>query len=557
MSLRSKVVGTLLSVFVLYALLAWLALEVVYTSAFDRLERDNASNQLTRISHYIDTERADVNLLVNDWANWNDTMAYVSGEYNEYYKENLAESYLSELGMSFGAVVDPQGRLIFGEVYLADGTIEPLDYLLPDGIQQGNVLMSPVASGELISGLMATAQGPAIVSSSAIFRSSGRGIPGGYLIVGKLLDAERMETVSYTMLTPIDILSVEHNKLPEQFHQTLEDLVVGKSAYAIKRQGAIVYALLLLRDVEDKPLGLLRAAIPTKISMLGTNTLQTTVLALVIAALVLTLILWITLKEMLLVPLEHLTHVLTGRDDEHSEDESGQYLLSTVQRLVDSRGSISKRNDEIGELFGAFDKLSSSLRKATNSVWRVAHIDGLTGLANRRLFMERLTRAIDTRGGAQKLTVLFIDLDNFKFVNDQHGHEIGDQLLIDVAHRLQSVLGKDKSVIGPTYDSTRNVVARIGGDEFVLLLSSDERPEYASNVASSIVESIGSPFIIAGISCQIGACVGMAVYPEDADGVNGILSKADSAMYEAKRAGKSCWRRFVPGLSRSGEKKSA
>ncbi|MFT4727321.1 MAG: sensor domain CHASE-containing protein, partial [Granulosicoccus sp.] len=81
MSLRSKVVGTLLSVFVLYALLAWLALEVVYTSAFDRLERDNASNQLTRISHYIDTERADVNLLVNDWANWNDTMAYVSGEY--------------------------------------------------------------------------------------------------------------------------------------------------------------------------------------------------------------------------------------------------------------------------------------------------------------------------------------------------------------------------------------------------------------------------------------------------------------------------------------------
>jgi hypothetical protein len=111
----------------------------------------------------------------------------------------------------------------------------------------------------------------------------------------------------------------------------------------------------LLRDAADRASGLLRAAIPAKISMLGTNTLQTTVLALVIAALVLTLTLWITLQGGLMVPIEHLTHVLTGRGDEHSDDESGQYLLSPVQRLVDSRGSISKCNDEIGELFGAFD----------------------------------------------------------------------------------------------------------------------------------------------------------------------------------------------------------
>jgi diguanylate cyclase (GGDEF)-like protein len=558
MSLRSKLIGTLLSVFVLYAIVVWLALEVVYTSAFDRLERDNAFDQLTRISHYIDAERADVDLLVNDWANWDDTLEYVRGEYDGYYEENLSEGYLGELGMSFGAIIDMQGRVIWGAVYAVDGAIAQLDRLFPDGIQQGSVLVSPVESGDLVSGLIDTARGPAIVTSSAIFRSSGRGSPGGHIIVGKLLDAERMESISHTMLTPIKILSIERSTLPVRFHRAFNKLMIGEEQYAMVKQGDTFHVLSLLRDITDQPLGLLQVAIPADISSLGTRTLHTTISTLIIAALISTLTIWVTLKSMLLAPIEHLTGVLKGRNNADSVDESGHYLLSTVQRLVNSRGSIAKRNDEIGELIGAFDDLSSSLRDATTSVWRAAHIDGLTGLANRRFFMDRLTRIIDTPGkNPHQLTVLFVDLDDFKTVNDQYGHEIGDQLLIEVANRLQAVAGKGSRVTGQEDDAKRNVVARIGGDEFVLLLLSDECPEHANNVASSIVESIGSPFVIEGIACQIGACVGMAVYPEDADGVNGILSKADSAMYEAKRAGKSCWRPFVPGLSRSGKQKCA
>lgn len=560
MSLRSKVIGTLLGVFFLYALAAWIALEVVYTSAFDSLENDSASQQLSRITHYIDAERADVDLLVNDWANWNDTFDYAQGEHDGYYEENLSEGYLGELGMSFGAVINGQGNLVWGEVYPANRAAKPLDYLFPDGIRTGSVLLSPTTSGELVSGLIDTERGPAIVTSSAIFKSSGIGAPGGYLIVGKLLDAHRMDIISDTMLTPVNILPIERSTLPEQFHPALNELMIGDKQVVLVKYGGNIHALSLLQDVADKHLGLLRVVIPADISSLGTSTLHTTISALIIAALIVTLTIWMTLKSMLLAPIEHLTSILRGKGKGHghSVDEGGQYLLSTVQRLVESRGSISKRNDEIGELIGAFDELSSSLSDATNSVWRVAHIDGLTGLANRRFFMGRLSDILDTASeDSPSFSVLFIDLDNFKTVNDQHGHEIGDQLLVQVAHRLQAVVGTDSRVIGPEDDTTRNVVARIGGDEFVLLLPLDKGAEHANNIASSIVQSIGSPFLIEGIPCQIGACVGMASYPEDADGVDGILSKADSAMYEAKRAGKSCWRRFVPGLSRSGEQKSA
>jgi diguanylate cyclase (GGDEF)-like protein len=558
MSLRSKVIGTLLGVFFLYALFAWLALEVVYTSAFDSLENDKASKQLSRITRYIDAERADMDLLVHDWANWNETFEYAKGDYEGFYEENLAEAYLGELGMSFGAVVDAQGSLVWGEVYPATRAAKPLDFLFPDGIQKGSALLSPTTSGELVSGFIDTAWGAAIVSSSAIFKSSGLGTPSGHLIMGKLLDTNRMDIISETMLTSVNILPTKRSTLPEQFHQALNELMIGDKQVALVKYGDNIHALSLLRDVGNQHIGLLRVVIPADISSLGTSTLHTTISALIIAALLITLTIWLTLKSMLLAPIEHLTGILRSRGNGHSDDENGQYLLSTVQRLVDSRGSISKRNDEIGELIGAFDELSSSLSNATTSVWRVAHIDGLTGLANRRLFMDRLTGILDTASeDSPSFSVLFIDLDNFKTVNDTHGHKIGDQLLIEVANRLQAVVGADSKVIGPEDDVTRSVAARIGGDEFVLFLPSNGRPEHASNIASSIVQSIGSPYLIEGISCQIGACVGMAVYPEDADGVDGILSKADSALYEAKRAGTSCWRRYVPGLSRSGEQKSA
>lgn len=544
MSLRSKVIGALLGVFVLYVLAAWLVLAFVHTPAFDSLERSNASDQLLRVHEFIEAESADLDLLVVDWAEWDEMMTFVRGENEQFYEDNLADGYLRELGMSFGAIVDMEGRQIWGQAYTEEGISSSLEYLFPGGIPKDSRLVSPIKFNEQVSGLIGTAQGPAIVSSAAILWSDRTGPAGGHMIAGKLLDADRMENIGHTVLSSIDLLPVNLEAVPQAFRQAFNELVVGEKQYSMVKQGEHLYSLKLLRDIENQQLALLRVRGQADISMLGARTLRITIIMLVVAALVLTLTLWFALKGMLLLPIEHLTAVLRGKDDTEQTVQDGGYLLSTMQRLTDSRGSISQRNDEIGELISAFDDLSSSLRDATTSVWRIAHFDGLTGLANRRLIMERLRCAIENSHAQQHVSVLFIDLDDFKIVNDQHGHETGDQLLIEVASRIRSVVCADNFTIDLKDDHSGDLVARIGGDEFVVLLTTGEIPEYANDIAERIVESVAAPYLIDGMHCHIGACVGLAIFPEDASNLNSILASADAAMYQAKRSGKNTWRRY-------------
>jgi diguanylate cyclase (GGDEF)-like protein len=161
--------------------------------------------------------------------------------------------------------------------------------------------------------------------------------------------------------------------------------------------------------------------------------------------------------------------------------------------------------------------------------------DPLTRLPNRLYFMDRLESAIDTARLQQtQFAVLFVDLDRFKMVNDSLGHAAGDELLIDVARRLRSATRQSARQGG----HIQSVVARIGGDEFALLLSHIESEKDVASVATRILDRLGEPFLIEGRSMFISASIGIAddstgQTPED------LLNNADTAMYRAKTNGKA------------------
>jgi diguanylate cyclase (GGDEF)-like protein len=162
-------------------------------------------------------------------------------------------------------------------------------------------------------------------------------------------------------------------------------------------------------------------------------------------------------------------------------------------------------------------------KSAQEELQRQATYDELTGLYNRREMMRRLEEALVSRPES-RIALLFVDLDKFKDINDSYGHSIGDRFLLAIADKLRVV------------SSSEATVARIGGDEFVMMLEGD-REARALNVAEQVIAASGLPISIGDVAGTVGASIGIARYPESARTADELLRNADTAMYEAKRAG--------------------
>lgn len=167
----------------------------------------------------------------------------------------------------------------------------------------------------------------------------------------------------------------------------------------------------------------------------------------------------------------------------------------------------------------------------------MAQHDVLTGLPNRFLFKDRLQQAIaQARRRKAKLAVLFMDLDGFKQVNDTLGHQAGDALLVAVGQRLKSCLRES------------DTLARMGGDEFTALMVDLTEETGADRVAQSCLDALATPFTLSEGEARIGLSIGLAVYPYDGVDLDTLLSAADQAMYEVKRAGKCGYRHAMGRL---------
>jgi diguanylate cyclase (GGDEF)-like protein len=191
-------------------------------------------------------------------------------------------------------------------------------------------------------------------------------------------------------------------------------------------------------------------------------------------------------------------------------------------------------------LYSFMQSDATQRRKALERLTHDATHDGLTDLANRNLFISVLNYSI---AAAQRckgtLGVLFIDLDGFKVVNDTHGHDVGDEVLQKVAMRLTRECRES------------DVVARVGGDEFLILVPGISKQEHFAKFAEHLVQALSTPLYVGHMEMHIGASIGIAVYPQHGQSTAGLIKAADAAMYKAKRAGKGQYR-FFSDEQRSG-----
>jgi diguanylate cyclase (GGDEF)-like protein len=175
--------------------------------------------------------------------------------------------------------------------------------------------------------------------------------------------------------------------------------------------------------------------------------------------------------------------------------------------------------------------LLTRLKKTNEQIAHLAYHDALTALPNRILFYDRLNQAITkARRDKESIAVLFLDLDGFKIINDTFGHNVGDALLCEAARRIAACVRNS------------DTVARMGGDEFTVILASMRTPDSNDRAARKIIEAVANPFVINGKNCSVTVSIGIALYPDNGKTADQLVKISDAAMYLAKHDGKNCYR---------------
>lgn len=213
-------------------------------------------------------------------------------------------------------------------------------------------------------------------------------------------------------------------------------------------------------------------------------------------------------------------------------------VMSASGDLVDiqTHGKVRKKGDNIRIAAVSMDVTEQN--RTQKLIEKLAYFDALTGLPNRSLFKDRLQKAIEMAQRSHgKLAVLFLDLDHFKLINDTLGHDVGDDLLSYVSDLLSRQL---RAV---------DTLARIGGDEFIVLLPEIKQQEDATNVADKLIKALQGQHAIGSHSLYITTSIGIASYPDHSDSVESIIKNADIAMYKAKESGRNSWLLYHSDMS--------
>jgi len=193
---------------------------------------------------------------------------------------------------------------------------------------------------------------------------------------------------------------------------------------------------------------------------------------------------------------------------------------------LQSISTLLNDNGEVINYIGVFIDITHS-KQQQEKLSKMAHYDILTGLPNRALFTDRFHQAIaHSKRSEHQLAICFLDLDNFKPVNDNYGHEAGDQLLIEVAQRITDSIREE------------DTVSRQGGDEFALLLNDIESYGQCENTLERILHALAQPYLIDNTPHKITASIGVTLYPNDNEDIDTLIRHADNAMYQAKQSGK-------------------
>ena len=560
MKLRNQLLLVFVTTWILVFAIAWGFLHFYLLNQYIDLEKKSVLVNLNRVDEALAAENKNLFALATDWSHWDDLYQFTQGNNPEFAAKNLKLDTFVDSNINLLTYWNQKGELLVGSA--VDPVRESLT-TFPAGLQQYTQTVLKHPNGQFsVKGFALLNNKIMLIAASNISDGTNHERSSGVTIIGRFITPKIISQLGQTTNLNLDLFPLNEIQQSPFLTQVLATMEAQHESHYLYYESANeLKAFSLIHDINGQTIGLVRAIFPRIIYQTGLQAKHYFLAAFLAMALLFSTLVILLLKKLVIRRLEVLEQdisnfSLTGSLS-HRVKVTGNDELSTVEaeinsmlsRLNDSHSHLEKR---IYERTQALEKSNAQLQQEISErrsvekelviskehLVKLAHYDSLTGLPNRIFFNELLNKALVHAAHAHKLLgILFIDLDGFKVVNDEAGHATGDMVLRETAKRFAAVL------------RAGDILSRLGGDEFIILLNDIAHPKFASSVAEKLLQTCQQPIRVHNRDFYLSASIGICIFPNDGVALQELQRNADVAMYQAKRSGGGVFQYFTKDMN--------
>lgn len=536
MKLRSRILTALAATFIAAAFSTWMLSGKPMLQGFADLEDSRAQEDTQRVSRAIGFTGAEFHNKSLDWAHWDDTFQFLKDHNQTYLDSNMDPVSFRKIGLHFLLLIDSKTNLVHSTTSLSDSDPEPFtpQQVLSKMIELKQFDKTESGHSDRY-GFMVVNDVPVLISLRDVHHTSGIGESNGWICFVRLVDEDFVQELrKVTRQTASLTLITQPDSIPKWYQADAARNLVGISHLDSNRtQGAAV-----IKDLTGAQRLLLTVDMPRNEFRFGNSVIAANMWHFALIGLLFAIVIVFIIERSVLTRLRRLEDQVDQVDptkggsfghrvNVEGTDElaSLAFKINSMLLALDDHSSRLKESEE--KLKAHNEKLEATVVERTREIEYQAHHDKLTGLPNRALFMGQLDQALKTSGNSHRGTaVLFIDLDNFKLINDSLGHDVGDQFLVSIADRIKRDVRE------------QDTVARLGGDEFTVVMTNLTSVDQAVDVAERILQNLRDPVRLMGRDAYSGASIGISYSESNTVNSQMMLKNADTAMYRAKADGK-------------------
>ncbi|APC41686.1 EAL domain-containing protein [Clostridium estertheticum] len=501
MKLSAKLFKIVLLVSLVLICFLYIISKSFLVKSFTDMEIDKAFKDTKVVLNYIQNDLNNINDANLDYSRWDETYNYMNNRNNKYIEDNFDDTTsMGGVKINFIFITDNQGNIVYKK-NMKEDTKEMFTLAFAKNVTSNISKLLSNNNIKNVKGTFLYGKYPILISAQRITKGDGLGHSPGFLIFAKYYDKEEMDTLNQNTGLKTEIAYYDKELI-------LNNEFIRKNEFVKVSNEKLIIGYGLINDIFSKPSFFVKITSERNVFKKAQNTMDFYFLIVLVALIIFSLSVFI------------LIHVFVVRKIKIINE-----VVENVHNYYDVFPSIIlKGNDEISELGSKFNDMFQRLKKSDETIVSLANYDALTGLTNRKKLLENITDLLKNKN--ENLAVFFITLDKFKAINESFGHQVGDIVLAKVAERLENNIAKSK-----------DVVSRIGGDEFIVIIRNLISAADATEIAEKIVKTLSGAYIYNDESLYIGASVGISLFPQHGNDVDALIRNADLAMYEVKNSG--------------------